>query len=275
MESASSVAIEPRAYASDSDSSITRFIDRWIYVFMAGLLIATALVGFIPDSLSKIGAVQMGRRGPFPAVLHVHAALMGSWLCLLFAQSWLMATHRPASHRKLGMLSLALMPAIVATGFILLPTMREQLWQAAQAAPPAIAAQLQEVLAMTANILLLQLRVGILFPLFVVLALLARRKDPGTHKRLMILAAVLPIPAAIDRMTWLPATMPESAASTDLYMLLWAAPMFAWDLYRSGRVHRAYVIWFGVNLPFIALTHTLWGSQWWAAMVPRIVGVGG
>jgi hypothetical protein len=275
LETISSVAVERRSFAPDSDTSITGLIDRWIYVLMAGLLIVTALVGFIPDSLDKIGAVEMGRRAPFPPVLHVHAALMGLWLILLFAQTWLVATGRPASHRKLGIVSLALMPAIVATGFVLIPTMRQQLWQAAQAAPPAIAAQLQEVLATTANILLLQIRVGILFPLFTGLALLARRRDPGTHKRLMILAAVLPLPAAIDRMSWLPSTLPESPLSIDLYMLLWAAPMFLWDLYRSGRVHRAYVIWFSANVPFIALTRVLWGSEWWAAVVPTIVGVGG
>ena len=274
METASNVAVARRAYTAGENASTAALIDRWIYVIMAGLLILTALAGFVPDSLAKIGAINMGQRAPFPPVLHVHAALMGSWLILLFAQTWLMATGRSVSHRKLGMVSLVLMPAIVATGFILIPTMRQQLWHAAQSAPPAIAAQLQEVLAFTANILMFQIRVGILFPLLIVIALLMRRTDPGTHKRLMILAAVLPLPAAIDRMSWLPSTLPGSPASVDLYMFLWAAPMFCWDLFRSGRVHRAYLLWFGANVPFIAFTNVAWGSAWWAAMVPKIVGVG-
>ena len=67
--------------------SLTAFIDRWIYVFMAAMLITVVLVGFIPDSLGKIAAVQAGERPPFPAAMHIHAVLMGGWMLLLLAQS--------------------------------------------------------------------------------------------------------------------------------------------------------------------------------------------
>lgn len=33
--------------------------------------------------------------------------------------------------------------------------------------------------------MLMQIRVGIVFPLFITIALLARKTDPGLHKRLM------------------------------------------------------------------------------------------
>lgn len=58
-------------------------IDRWIFVFTAVWFIAIVLVGFIPDSLMKVAAVQAAQRPPFPTVLHVHAVLMGSFLLLL------------------------------------------------------------------------------------------------------------------------------------------------------------------------------------------------
>src|SRR5678815_784800 len=76
----------PRAHA----------IDRWIYVFTAASFIVVTLLGFIPDSLMKIGMVKAGLRPPFPLVLHMHAVLMGSFLALLLAQTWLMATGRKA-----------------------------------------------------------------------------------------------------------------------------------------------------------------------------------
>ncbi|WP_204274332.1 hypothetical protein, partial [Klebsiella aerogenes] len=57
----------------------TTFVDRWIYVFMATLFVAVVLIGFVPDSLGKLSAVRLGQRPPFPAILHVHAVLMGSW----------------------------------------------------------------------------------------------------------------------------------------------------------------------------------------------------
>ena len=89
----------PRAHA----------IDRWIFVFMATWFIALVLAGFIPSSLAKIEMVRSGLRPPFPVVMHMHAVLMGSFLLLLFAQTWLMATGRNAYHMRLGILSMARM----------------------------------------------------------------------------------------------------------------------------------------------------------------------
>ena len=56
--------------------AFARFADRWIYVFMAGLFVVTALAGFVPRSLIKLAAVEAGQRPPFPPILHVHAVLM-------------------------------------------------------------------------------------------------------------------------------------------------------------------------------------------------------
>src|SRR3546814_8946739 len=103
----------PRAHA----------VDRWIFVFMAAWFIAIVLAGFIPSSLMKIEMVSSGSRPPFPLIMHMHAVLMGSFLLLLFAQTWLMATGRNAYHMRLGILSMVLAPAIVLVGFILAPTM--------------------------------------------------------------------------------------------------------------------------------------------------------
>jgi len=279
MATDAGVSIDTSSYAltggPPGSRTIAGAIDRWIYVFMAGLFVVTALAGFIPDSLAKVAAVQAGQRPPFPIALHAHAVLMGAWLLLLLAQTSLMATGRSGWHRRLGVASMVLAPAIVLVGFILVPTMYRSTWTMVQAAPPEMAAGMQQILGFVNNILLVQLRIGILFPLFVALALAARRKDPGTHKRFIILATVLPLPAAIDRMFWLPHTMPDSPLSIDLYMLLWISPMFLWDLFRLGRVHRTYLVWFAANLPFVVVLHLLWGSAWWAETAPRLMGVSG
>jgi hypothetical protein len=253
--------------------AVVAFVDRWMFVFMAGLFFATVLVGFIPDSFGLVRAVQTGARPPLPPILHVHAVLMGSWITLLLVQATLVATGHRAFHRQLGLASLVLAPAMVLAGLILVPTLYHQLWAAVQTAPPPVAAQLKPNLALAANIMLGQIRVGILFPLFVALALLARRSDPGTHKRLMILATVGPLPAAIARIHWLPSTMPGNPASADLDTLLWILPMFAWDLYRQGRAPRAYWIWAGANAPLLIAEYALWGSPWWLATVPKLMGL--
>jgi hypothetical protein len=259
-------------FQTESKSSFAGIIDRWIYVFMAALFVVTTLVGFIPDSLFKIGLVETGKRPPFPFILHVHAVLMGSWLMLLLAQTTLMATSNSAHHQKLGMLSFLLAPLIILSGFVLVPTMYGQVWAAVQSPPPGLETEVTARLTHVTNIMLIQFRAGVLFTLFVFLGLRARRTDSGFHKRMIILATVIPMPASIDRIQWLPATLPESALSPDLYTLLWISPMFFWDLFRLRRVHRAYIVWLAFWLPAAILLQILWGSDWWQSTAPGIMG---
>lgn len=253
----------PRAHA----------IDRWIFVVMAAWFIVLVLAGFIPSSLNKIEMVRSGLRPPFPPVMHLHAVLMGSFLLLLFAQTWLMATGRNAYHMRLGLASMLLAPAIVIVGLVLAPTMYHQLLDALQTAPPDARERIQEGLLFSENIKLVQLRIGILFPLFLAIALRARGRDPGLHKRMMILATAVAIPAGIDRIPWLPKTFPESALSADLYLLLAVSPMFVWDVVRNRYIHRAYWIWLGVALPFTIAVHALWDTPWWHATARQMMGV--
>jgi hypothetical protein len=253
-----------------SSVGLTKFIDRWIYFFMAVLFFTVVLVGFIPDSLIKIEAVQAGTRAPFSMILHVHAVLMGSWMMLLLAQTWLMATGRPGAHKQLGLLSFILAPAIIVAGFILVPTNYVPLWHATQAAP----AELGDRLVFVTNIILLQLRIGFLFGFLICTALLVRKSDSDTHKRLMILAIAAALPAATDRITWLPHAFPESPLTADIYPLLLILPLFLWDLFRRRAVPRAYLIWALAYVPLTIAVHMLWGSQWWLTNAPKIMGLG-
>jgi hypothetical protein len=253
----------PRAHA----------IDRWIFVAMAAWFIALVLAGFIPSSLAKIEMVRSGLRPPFPLIMHLHAVLMGSFLLLLLAQSWLMATGRSALHMRLGLVSIALVPAIVIVGFILAPTMYHVMLDTLQTAPPEMRETIQKRLLHSENIKLIQIRIGILFPLFLAIALSARRGNAGLHKRMMFLATAMTIPAGIDRIPWLPHSFPTSAISADLYTLLAVSPMFLWDVIRNRSVHPAYVIWLAINLPFALALHGLWDAPWWHATARTMMGV--
>ena len=249
-------------------------IDRWIFVFMAVWFIAIVLAGFIPDSLMKIEAVRAGERPPFPLVLHLHAVLMGSFLLLLLTQTWLMATGKSAQHMRLGISAMVLAPALVIVGLVLAPTMYHMLWDEAQSALPGKREELQGVLAIRENILLLQLRVGILFSLFLAIALRARGRNAGLHKRMMFLATAMALPAGIDRIPWLVHSLPVSPVSPDLYTLVAVAPMFLWDVLRNRSLHRAYVIWIAVNIPFAVAVHGLWDTPMWHQTARQIMGVG-
>jgi hypothetical protein len=262
-----------RAGYHRSESTLTKAIDRWIYVFMAALFIVITMTGFIPDSLAKLAAVDAGERPPFPLVLHLHSVLMGSFLLLLFTQTTLAATGRLEYHRRLGVAAIVLAPALVVAGFILVPTMYHQIWNGMQTAPAEAQAGIQAFLRQFNNIMLVQIRIGILFPLFILIAFMARKSDSGLHKRMMFLAIAVALPAAFDRITWLPHTLPESPLSPNLYILLALAPMFIWDVVRTRSVHKAYWIWLAFMLPSSILIHSLWDTNWWHATAPRLVGL--
>jgi hypothetical protein len=242
-------------------------IDKWIYVFMAALFVLTALVGFVPSSIGKTMAVNAGMRPPFPIILHIHAVLMGSWLLLLLTQATLMATGRRAHHMKLGVTGLLLMPAMIIAGIVLVPVMVGQLFDTLKdpALPPAIRAQLEDTSIFALNIVLVQLRIALLFPLLVAVALCVRKTDADTHKRLMILATVVPLGAAIDRISFLPSTMPADPIAPDLYSLVLIAPMLLWDVLRRRALPKAYLIWFAVWAPTGLIVQQLWNTPWWQA----------
>lgn len=246
-------------------------IDRWIWVFMAMLFIAVVLLGFIPDSLMKVGMVRAGARPPFPPILHVHAVLMGGFLLLLLAQSWLVATGRRDRHMWLGRIAFLLAPALVVVGVLLAPTIYQQVWHGAQSAPDPIRAQLRDRLLRLENIALVQFRVGLVFSTCIALALRARRIDNDFHKRMIFLAIASALPAAIDRMDWLPNTMPANPISTDLYLLLVIAPMLLWDAFRHRAALKAYVAWLGVYVACCIPVYVLWNTPAWHAIARRML----
>lgn len=256
-----------------ASGAVAIFIDRWIFVFMAALFIATALAGFVPTSIEKVMAVQAGQRPPFPIVLHVHAVLMGAWLLLLLAQTSLMATRRSGFHKQLGLAAIVLAPAMVVTGFFLVPAMFHYNWAMIEAAPPSVpAAELEIGRNFFRSLVAGQTALGAMFVIFVTWAFLVRKTDMGMHKRLMILATAVVLPAAIDRIAWLPTTYPGSFVSPALYTVLWIAPMLVWDLVRSRTLHRAYIIWFSIYVPVSILVINLWWTPGWMATAQKLMG---
>ena len=253
----------PRAHA----------IDRWIFVGMAAWFIAIVLTGFIPDAMMKVALVKAGARAPFPAILHVHAVVMGSFLVLLLAQTWLMATGRKALHMQLGVVGAVLAAVLVIVGFILAPTMYYQVWGGATFGPREVRKALAPVVPLLENILLLQMAAGTMFALFITIALRARGRDAGLHKRMMFLAIASPLGAAISRMTWLPTTMPASPLSINLFVLVALAPMFVWDVVRNRRVHKAYLIWFPVFVAVTTAVNLTWDKPWWHVTAKAIMRV--
>ena len=249
------------------------FIDRWIYVFTAASFIVIVLTGFIPDSLQNLAMIKAHQRPPYSLIANVHAVVMGSFLLLLLAQTLLVAIGRCDVHRRLGLVGMVLAPALVVVGFILAPSNYHTVWQGAHFGPPAVQAALTPIVPELENILLLQIRVGLLFSVLLTMGLLARARDPGFHKRMMILGTAVTLPAAFFRMGWLPTTLPTLPLSLDLYVLLAISPMFAWDVIRNRGLHRAYWVWIPIYAGASVLVNLLWDTPWWHATARTIMGV--
>jgi hypothetical protein len=232
--------------------------ERLFHAGMAWLLVVVAVVGFTPRSLAIIG----GTMPMPPLVVHLHAAVMASWVTLLAAQATLALTGRMDLHRKFGLASLVVGPLVLI--MLIAITISRQNAAAGTPAGPIVN-----------NILFVQIRAIVLFPLFLVWALRARHTDPQMHKRMMLLATLMLLDAAIARMSWLPYNeFPRDYLAIHLYLLLLLVPALVYDLVRLRRIHRAWVWGLALMLPWVVATDFAWGSQWWREFGPKLVGAG-
>jgi len=162
----------------------------------------------------------------------LHGMVFLGWYTLLVVQSALVAQRRVALHRRLGVLGSVLATAMVvlgvtgtiiaarrAEGFIGIPV------------PP-----LQFMAIPFVDMLLFSALVGTAFAL---------RRDPQSHKRLMLIGSVAISTAAIAR--WpigvLEAGPPAFFGLTDLFLV----PLVVWDLVSRRRLHPA-TLWGGLAL---------------------------
>ncbi len=243
------------SYAGTMD---VRAPERPFYACMAWLLVVVAVAGFAPRSIAIVG----GSMANPPPIVHFHAAVMASWTILLAVQASLSLAGRMDLHRRLGMASLVVAPAVLL--MLIAVTIVRQNDAAGTPAAPIVN-----------NILFLQIRAIVLFPLFVVWGWRTRRSDPQSHKRAMLLATLMLLDAGIARMGWLPFNaFPFSYLAVHLYLLLLFVPPLVYDWVRLGRVHRTWLIGLALIVPWVVVTEFVWGTEWWRNVGPTLVGAG-
>jgi hypothetical protein len=232
------------------------FLERHFHAGMAWLFVIVAVAGFTPRSL----AIVSGMMPSPPLVVHLHAAVMASWVSLLAVQATLSLAGRMDLHRKWGAASLVVAPLVLIM-LIAITIIRQNAAAGTPAGP------------IVNNILLVQIRAIVLFPTFLIWALRTRRTDPEMHKRMMLLATLVLLDAAIARMSWLPYNeFPKDYLAVHVYLLLLLVPALLHDLVRRERIHRAWVWGLALTLPWVVATEFLWGSHWWREFGPKLVG---
>jgi hypothetical protein len=228
---------------------------RYFYFYMALACIAVAFLGFAPTYWVPMAS---GKVPPMP-VVHFHGLLFFAWTLYFAFQSWLAASGQVARHRTIGMIGVSLATAMTIFGFLVAVNVMKR---------SAAAGLANEGIAFAIVPLS-----GIAFFAVVFTLAIANVRRPEIHKRLMLLAGISLLDAAVARwfLTFLappgplgPPPVPVTIAPALVaYLLLVAAIVFDWRT--RGRPHPVYV-YGGIALVAVKLlnwpisTTPLWHS---------------
>lgn len=230
--------------------------DRVFYSGMAIAMALTAFVGFGPSYYWKVfgdAPLTTIRGQPMTPVLHVHAALFSAWVVLFVVQTTLVAQHKVAIHRRIGVAGALLAAAMVPVAMLV------ALKGLGRGTNPVGLDPLSAVLLPLSNV--------VFFAAFVATALRMRRNREA-HKRLMLLAYVSIIGAAVGRVAGAlgrVAGVKLPALAIFGLSLGFVVIAIAYDAISRRRVHPVY-IWGGaaliLSLPLrVALSRTeVWKS---------------
>jgi hypothetical protein len=218
--------------------------DRAFYSGMAILMALTVFVGFAPTFYlrSYFGApVTDLQATTLSPLVQVHGAVFTAWVLLFIAQTALVATRRVAVHRRLGIAGAVLAAVMVVVG------LRTAIATAARGAAPPGIDPLVFLIVPTVDMML--------FAGFVVAAIRSRRNKEA-HKRLMLLAYVSIIVAAVSR-------VPGAATLGELGLMgltvAFVVLGIIYDFATRRRVHPIY----------------LWGGALIAISFPARMAIGG
>lgn len=230
--------------------------DRLFYGGMATALGLTVVGGFASTFYVRLltdspKATISG--GPFTPIVYVHGALFTAWVLLFIVQTTLIASHRLAAHRRLGVAGAVLASAMVVAGTFL---------AVATAARGSAAVGVDPI-----AFLVIPLFDMILFATFVTAALV-RRRDREAHKRLMLLAYISIIVAAVAR---LPGVLPLGPPGFFGLSLLFVVAGGLYDFLSRRRVHPVY-LWGGALIVVsVPVRLAISGTGAWRAFAEMLI----
>ena len=217
--------------------------DRLFFTGMALISLLTVLVGFAPTYFLRSSALP-----PLTSFYQLHGLVFVSWILLFVTQTALVAGHRTDVHRRLGVAGVLIASAVLIVGFLVsIETLRRG--GGTQIAEPRafLSIPLGDMITFAA----------------LVGAAVALRRRADAHKRLMLLATITILTAAIAR--FLAQINIGGTAfiflGTDLFVLA----VILYDFASRGAIHPA-SLWGGAlvvifkPLLFVASGTSAWHS---------------
>jgi hypothetical protein len=241
------------------------------YVWMAAVCALVAFGGFAPTYWLQLPA------GTFvgPPLLHVHGMLFSAWTLLLLSQALLAANGRLDHHRAWGLAGISLATAMVVIGIAAaILTLRTGL-----AAGYGDRSRAFFILPVSAVVMF-----GGFF-----IAAVANIRHPEAHKRLMLLATIVLLQAAMARVFFVlitgggPGLRPGLGAPPPLAIglvpglivefLIVAGIVYDWRT--RGRPHRVWLIGAAIVTAVTLLRGPLSGTRGWLAIADHLAHIAG
>jgi uncharacterized membrane protein YozB (DUF420 family) len=217
------------------------------HLFFTGMAVAMALVVLIGFGRSFFFAFMWREHDPDAStepVYYIHGALAAAWMAFAIFQPLLIRRRKVQWHRRLGWVGAALAGAVMLTGVYV------AVLSGARGPGSPLPPTPPDFLGVIASGI-------VIFGVFVCLAVVYRRNGQA-HKRLMYLATVNLIQAAVVRIPW---SFVHSAGPWTTYPVAYAfiLPLFVWDWRTQGRIHFA-TLWGGLGIA-LSLPIRLWLSE--------------
>lgn len=188
--------------------------DRYFFAAVTVALLITAFAGFARTYyLVGLSSAKL----PAP-IVHVHAVLQSAWMLLLLAQMLLVSANRVPLHRKLGIAGSLLAAVMVPVAVIVVANQLHRFASQGNSALSFSLVPLWEVFN------------------FAVLAgsAITLRRHSVAHKRLIILATIAMMPAAVSR---IPVLLIKQW--TPWEVIAFVVAIAAYDIWSMRRIHAA------------------------------------
>ena len=221
--------------------------DRRFYLGAGLVALGLVFWGFAPTYYLKLffGSPEL------PARLHIHGAIMSSWLVLFFVQAYLISARRVSVHRRLGLLGVLIAALVVVAGTT----------TTFDAAAREVGRHSAEA-GLRVTVLGLEIVQMVLFAGFVAAAIVMRRR-PDSHKRYMLLATACMMPSAFSRIPLNLTFMVSGFLSILILFNLLVITWVAIDTIRNRRLHPAFgwgslILIGSLNLTYLGAKSAPW-----------------